>query len=525
MSIDLSQLPSLSPTTKAFIEADPQLLELIPSQHSYRNLKEAIKGKEAFQYRETLYRVLKTQYAEFPNGNIHPEVLQNIELLKDSNTYTVSTGQQLHPLIGPAFVIYKILNTVRETQNFKQEFPDLNFIPVYWLASEDHDFDEISTVSLFGRSFNWICDEKGPCGRMSTEGVSKMLAGIEKEVQVSPEQAEILNFFIKTYQECKNLSLATRVVIDHFFSRYGVVCIDADNQELKKLFAKTMEKDILENVNKDVVDQMNEGLKGIGLTTQLHVREINHFYMDSNGRNRIEYQDGSYVVLNTTTKWTRDEIKAELHQHPERFSPNAAMRPLYQETILPNCSYIGGNAEVNYWIQIANTFKINDLTAPTLNLRASVWIIPGKQVSKLEKSGIRADQLLLCKSSDEILPLLNETPLDIRPEIEQFNALHKKLQDLVHELLPNELKETVGEGKRMDKFYKRLQNRLFDAQKSSKALEIERLEQIRVNYLNINSIQERKTESAEMLIKYGYPFIDLTFSKILSSKKAYFIYL
>src|SRR5690606_9652208 len=100
--------------------------------------------------------------------------------------------------------------------------------------------------------------------------------------------------------------------------------------------------------------------------------------------------------------------------------------------------------------------------------------------------------------SDEILPLLNETPLDIRPEIEQFNALHKKLQDLVHELLPNELKETVGEGKRMDKFYKRLQNRLFDAQKSSKALEIERLEQIRVNYLNINSIQERKTESAEM---------------------------
>src|SRR5262249_11890293 len=115
--------------------------------------------------RDVLVSVLEEQYAGIA---AHPAVLQNISSLRNETTFTVTTGHQLNIFTGPLYFIYKIVTAVKLAQEMAGRFPGMHFVPLYWMASEDHDFAEINHLTINGKLLSWQQDQQGATGKIPT---------------------------------------------------------------------------------------------------------------------------------------------------------------------------------------------------------------------------------------------------------------------------------------------------------------------------------------------------------------------
>ncbi len=505
MQFKLSETGMLSSTSKAFVERDQNLINILGETHPYWHPEKAIQLKADFSQdkRTVLADTLTSCYNAIAKQEfVHPKVLENIESLRNSNTYTVTTGQQLHLFIGPAFVIYKILSVVHHCDKFAKQFPDKKFVPVYWMASEDHDFDEIKSSTLFKKTFVWQTESGGACGRLKTDSVNDVIEAIKSEINLDERQLKLMDEMAQIYNTSHNLSEATRRIINKFFGEYGVIVMDGDLPVFKAQFKTVIKNDLFNNSNQEAFHEVSNQLEETGLSTQLHGRLINLFYLNGNTRKRIVKENEHYLVKDGQENWTEEELSLEVENHPERFSPNAMLRPLYQETILPNIAYIGGNAEITYWIQLHKTMSINGLTPPSLILRPSVWITPSKITQWLEKRGISPLKVLITRNKADLLNLIQTESTGIEQETSDFIKLRERIQSIVAQNISKELKGLVEAGKQYEKSLKGIEKSLIEFQIEKNSKEMDKLEEIRDTYLNINNIQERKMDSLELLIKF-----------------------
>ncbi|PIB36528.1 bacillithiol biosynthesis cysteine-adding enzyme BshC [Reichenbachiella sp. 5M10] len=331
-------------------------------------------------HRKVLCEVLEDQYEGY---EVAPALAANLTDLGLPDTYTVTTGHQLNIFTGPLYFIYKIATVVNACRELKAKYPDCNFVPVYWMASEDHDFDEISYFHLFGKKYQWACQDKGGVGRLSTDSLGPLLEELPEKVTL----------FEQAYRDHGNLADAVRCYVNELFGEDGLVVLDADDDRLKALFAPMIKDDLLRHTANNLVEQTNSDLAELGYKTQIFPREINFFYLDEGVRERIVKVDGQYLVNNTKLSFSETEILALLDSNPEKFSPNVVMRPLYQEVILPNLAYVGGPAEVIYWLQLGKVFDEYDVAFPILLPRNFALYINGASQKKLDKFAWTDEQL------------------------------------------------------------------------------------------------------------------------------------
>ena len=371
--IDLRDTQSFSNFFLDYLDNKEELKNFHGLRPKVDCFEEQISKKQfADENREVLCQVLDQQYEKVSQS---PGVRANLASLKESNTFTITTGHQLNIFTGPLYFIYKIATVVNACKTLREKYPTYNFVPVYWMASEDHDFDEISYFNLFGKKYEWQTTQTGAVGRFKNEGLKELLESL-------PEKAPI---FEKAYLENENLADAVRCYVNDLFADEGVVVIDADHSKLKKLFAPIIKDELLHSRSNNLVEATNSELETAGYSPQIYSREINFFYLQENSRERILKEGNSYQVNNTSLKFSEAEILAELENHPERFSPNVVMRPLYQEVILPNLAYVGGPAEMIYWLQLPKVFDQYKTVFPILLPRNfALYINKGFQ-KKLEK--------------------------------------------------------------------------------------------------------------------------------------------
>jgi bacillithiol biosynthesis cysteine-adding enzyme BshC len=307
--------------------------------------------------RKILVDALTNQYSRL-NSPLSSLVRNNINLLIEENTFTITTGHQLNIFTGPLYFIFKIVTAINLANELKAAYPEQNFVPVYWMATEDHDFAEINHTTVLGKKINWDLETTGPTGRINTESIFKTVKNYLSVLGLS-ENSEILSDIIENaYLKNQKLADATRYLVNSLFEDYGLVIIDADDPQLKKQFAPYIERDIIGRNSSKAINESSAALKQIGFNTQVNSRDINFFYMVDGFRERIVVENGKYNVLNSGISFNEDELRKEIEQHPFRFSPNVVMRPLYQEVILPNLAYIGGGAEVTYWLQLKKSFDL-----------------------------------------------------------------------------------------------------------------------------------------------------------------------
>jgi len=325
-------------------------------------------------HRSVLVSELEKKYFGVNNKD---KVMSNIELLKLNNTYTVTTGHQLSLLTGPLYFIVKIINVIKLADRLNQENKKINIVPVFWMATEDHDFEEIQSINLYGKKISWDTQQKGPVGRFNLD-------------QFSQIKEQILDFFgnnidaeiydlMKVY-DGKDLAEATFNLVHELFKKYGLVIIDGDNKNFKKMFVSTIERELKDQFSYKAVYKTNKDLEKDGFKIQAFAREINLFYIENGLRQRIE-KTGDGFQIKGLGVYSETEILNKLQLNPECFSPNVVLRPLYQETILPNLAYIGGGSEISYWLQLKGIFDSTNITYPIIGIRTSImWI--DKLVSK-----------------------------------------------------------------------------------------------------------------------------------------------
>lgn len=492
-----------------YLDQKPELKALYNRFPKVENFKAQIKEKSKTYHhegRQVLIKVLKQQYSKL---HISEATLNHIESLNSKHTFTITTGHQLNLFTGSLYFLYKIVSTLNLTKELKLAYPDYNFVPIYWMASEDHDFKEINYFNFKGKKIQWNSAQTGAVGHFNTVGLDSVFEVISAEFGSGKNAEQLKTWFKNAYLNHDNLADATRYLANELFKDEGLVILDSDHKELKRLLIPNIKKELLDQSAFEFVLETNKTLEDLGLTIQVNPRKINLFYMKDGLRERIIELNGVYSVIDTNISWKQDELLEHLEEYPERFSPNVIMRPLYQEVILPNLCYIGGAGEMIYWLQLKSNFEAQEVTFPMLLLRNSALVKTDKQARKLEKLLISNRDLFLDRTTfiNKRVRKISNIDIDFS---EQVKHLVKQFQDF-YNLAEQTDKSFLGAVKAQEvkqiKGLKYLEKRLLKAQKKKLADQIERATDLQEQLFPGESLQERNTNFSEFYLEYGEDLI------------------
>ena len=497
-----------SPLVVDYLDRKPALEKFYGRFPTLENFRDQIAEKSASYpaaHRTVLTETLRAQYQGFA---VSQATAGNIAKLANGHTFTVTTGHQLNLFTGPLYFLYKIVTAINLARKLKETYPDQDFVPVYWMASEDHDFEEISFFNFKGRKFRWSRESGGPVGRLSTDGLDDVLKVFSADLGPGRDADYLRNLFEKAYLQHGNLSGATRYLANELFGVHGLVILDADDPALKTLLAPYLKKELAQQAGFKCVNDTIESLHGYGI--QVNPREINLFYMEDGLRERIVFENGKFSVLNTDLSFAPDAMTQLIDSHPERFSPNVVMRPLYQEVILPNLCYIGGGGEIAYWLELKSFFQAMDVPFPILMVRNSVMLASQKQAEKADRLELSWAELFMepAALAGKKVRELSAFQIDLSP---QKAALEKQFADLeaIAEKTDRSFTGAVKAQKaKQIKGLENLEKRLLKAEKRKHAEILDRISRLQETLFPFGGLQERFANFSEFRLAAGEGLID-----------------
>jgi len=465
-----------------YVKGSDALRDFYSYTPEIQNFEKAIAGRNFDDdKRIILSDVLTSQYKNLPVNDI---VLENIDILKQPNTFTITTGHQLNIFTGPLFFIYKVATVISMARLLKEKFPGYNFVPVYWMASEDHDFEEINNFRLFGKKYIWETGQKGPVGRFDTSSMSSILDQIP----------ELPDFCREGYLGQKNLSDATRYIVNALFGKHGLVIIDADDASLKHQFRPVMQDDLFRQNAQSLAESTTKSLEELGYKSQVFPRQINLFYIGDDQRNRIVFEDEKYKVLNTSISFSGDDIKKLLNEHPEKFSPNVVLRPVYQEIILPNLAYVGGPGEIAYWLQLKDVFDHFEVPFPILFPRLFMLNIAKTIAKKVSKLELNLPDLF--DSYDELKDRLlfsdAEPAHDLSTHLSEIEKVYETIKEKANEIDKSLDGFVMSEFKKTEKGIVNIQKRLKRSEEQKEEVKLNQLKGILEKLFPNGNPQERE---------------------------------
>ncbi|MCF8258694.1 MAG: bacillithiol biosynthesis cysteine-adding enzyme BshC [Flavobacteriales bacterium] len=440
--------------------------------------------------RAVLVDVLSQQYETI--GGAKGAVLSNINALCDDRTFTVTTGHQLNIFTGPLYFIYKILHTIRLAEELQKQYPNNRFVPVYWMATEDHDLAEISFFHLFGKKYEWNTTQTGATGRMQTTGLSDICDELDQVFASQPQGLTLVAIFREAYTQ-KTLAQATRHLANALFGHYGLVVVDGDNAALKSCFADAMLRDAFDGDAFKAVTATNRQLSSLDCPTQINPREINLFYLGDGVRERIVRTDTGFHVLHTELQFTDEALRSEIKAHPEKFSPNVVLRPMYQECVLPNLAYIGGAGELAYWLQLKDAFATMGFSYPVLVLRNHLLLLDGSTAKRMDGLGLLVPDLF--HPVDELIRAhvieTVETDLELSTELRLVEKLYEALKGKAAEIDRTLVTALDAEFAKQQKVVEQWGDRFARGLKKKNETSVQQLQKLHEKLFPNGSLQER----------------------------------
>jgi bacillithiol biosynthesis cysteine-adding enzyme BshC len=470
--------------------------------------KQAAYSPEA---RQRLVADLRAQYAEL-GGAVPPAVAANLDLLAKDTTFTITTGHQLNLFTGPLYFVYKIVTAIKLSQQLKAAYPQHDFVPVYWLATEDHDFAEINHFQLFGKTLSWAGPGEGrlggPVGRLPLDGLAdEILSQLPPEVPAA---------FKDAYAGSATLSEATRKLATSLFGSYGLVCLDADRPALKQALKPLLKQEIQQQLSNQAVQATNAQLTAAGYKPQVYSRPLNLFFLTDEGkRERLEPDaapgaDCTQVTVRGTARChSQVELLALAEAEPERFSPNVVLRPVYQEILMPNLAYIGGGAEVAYWFQLKGVFEQLGVVYPIVLPRNSAMHLSRANAGKLRKLGLGTLDIFkpLAELKKQVGAQLGQEEVTLADQQAALAAAYQQVQDLAQRLDPTLVKAVAAEAQKATGALAGLEKRLAKASEAKHETAYSQLAALKDKLFPEGGLQER-TDNVLSVLLNNPGFID-----------------
>ena len=494
----LDQKEALAPFYNRFPTLENFEAQILEKQKTYDSNQRAV-----------LVNSLRNQYRGF---ELSEATRTNIIDLGKKETFTVVTGHQLNLFTGPLYFLYKIVSTLNMVDRLREKYPHFNFVPVYWMATEDHDFDEINFFNFKGQKVQWNQDATGAVGRRFTRGLDEVLETWSARLDDSVHAKKLIELFTTSYLEQDQLAEATRFLVNTLFGKYGLVIVDGDDADLKRLLVPYAKKDIFEKIPFAQVSRSIRLLSQVSDTYKIQVnpREINYFYLKEGLRERLVFKDDIYAVNNTDIVFSQSELEDELEKHPERFSPNVIARPLYQEVILPNLSYIGGGGELAYWLELKSYFDALGVSFPILLLRNSALLMTEKQGDKIKKLQLDSSDLFLKQTSfiNKKIREISNVDINFTPQKKHLEKQFALLYDLAEQTDSTFIKAVKAQEIKQKKGLDVLEKRLLKAQKRKLKDHVVRMTDIQNELFPNQSLQERQLNFSEAYLEIGPKLID-----------------
>ena len=498
---------SFSKTIIDYIAGNEKLATFSAHPVTIKGIKDAISARKDFPtQRKLLVENLQDKYAAI---DTHERQKTNIDLLLNENTFTITTAHQPNIFTGPLYFIYKIVHVIRIADELNKSMPDNQFVPVFYMGSEDADLDELGHINVEGEKLEWKTDQKGAVGRMKVDkALIQLIDKLSGQLLIHPSGPEIIKLMRESYKEGVSIEAATFKIVNQLFSEYGLLVLLPDNPGLKRVFVPVMEKELLEGFSHKAVEATLATFPA-GYKAQAGGRELNLFYLDENKRERIEEQKDKWEVINTELKFSKEQLLAELNEHPERFSPNVILRPVFQETILPNIVFIGGGGEIAYWLELRKVFEEARVPFPVMVMRNSFMIISKKEKKLLKKLGLSPQDLF----KEEIL-LLNELvkrdsklKLDVEKEKQELQKVYAAIK-LAATAIDNSLaKHTETLEAKALKRIEALEKKMLKSERKRFEAQQRQLHTLRSKLFPANILQERMDNLLIYYSMWGKEFI------------------
>ncbi|NQX82899.1 MAG: bacillithiol biosynthesis cysteine-adding enzyme BshC [Flavobacteriaceae bacterium] len=513
--IDYSRLSVLNDLIRDYINEDDLVKSLYGLEPNIDSFAEQIKAKNisyTTEQRQVLTKVLHEQYIGVDKTQ---NTISNIDNLKLDNTYTITTGHQLNIFTGPVFFVYKIISVINLCNKLSVKYPEKNFVPLFWMASEDHDFEEINHI-FTDKKHQWNRESEGCVGRLSLDGFDKVLKDLTDSFPDNEKAKRLSDIFSKAYDKENTLAKATMILVNELFGNKGLVILDADNIELKRQMKTVFENEIVNNYTYKEVTKTTESFKKKGYKIQVNPREINLFYIKGSIRERIIKTGDKYIVNNTSIYFTQEEILQELNDKPDNFSPNVMLRPVYQEKILPNLAYIGGAGELSYWLELKRVFEVNSIVFPIIILRDSVVMTNYKEKEKLEKLKLSYPDLFLDELplANKVVKLHSNIDLDFRKEKLTIESIFDKMENIASRTDASFIGAVRAQKKKQLNGLANLEDRIFRAERFSIKDKTARVIKLKANMFPDGTLQERHYNFTKMYLEHGDKFFDYLYAEL-----------
>lgn len=498
----------------AYLNQEVDLTSLYHRFPTLENFKAQLEEKAVtfhLNSRRVLVNELEKQYKETATSTA---TTNNISLLKETHTFTITTGHQLNLFTGPVYFIYKIISTLNLCKQLKEKYPAYHFVPVYWMATEDHDFEEINHFKTQKNTFTWQKQASGAVGELNTEGLDEVAQHFFDSLNQSEVAIYLQKLFQQSYLSHHNLADATRFLVNELFKEHGLVIIDGNATALKKLFTPYLLQELNHQTTYKEVSQTN--LKLDKYNVQVNPREINLFYLQKGLRERIIFENDVYKVNQTNLQFSADAIQKEVENHPEHFSPNVLLRPLYQEVILPNLAYVGGGGELAYWLQLKTNFNAFKVCFPILVLRNSVLLVSEKQAKKINHLELRIADLFAPQEQllNDITKRISQHNIDFSVQKQHLETQFKRLYEIANQTDKSFIGAVKAQEIKQIKGLENLEKRLLKAEKRKHEERLQQVIRLQNELFPNQSLQERQLNFSQFYMDYGQDFISQLCQKL-----------
>jgi bacillithiol biosynthesis cysteine-adding enzyme BshC len=516
-SIPYSATGVFSSLVNDYISGNGTARDYVPYTPNLEGIKKAIQQRKfsAIQ-RQTLVSVLENQYhllgtiKEEKNIAAFEKVQANIGLLKNDNCFAVTTAHQPNLFTGPLYFFYKIIHVIKLAAELKAQFPENDFVPLYYMGSEDADLAEVGSYNIDGAKHQWKTKQTGAIGRMLVDDhLLQLLQNLEGYWTVKPDGKEALAIIKSAYKKGNTINQSTLQMVHLFFGQYGLVVVQPDDAKLKSLFVEVMQKELTTQFSHIAIQPTLKSLSE-NYHVQSEGRAINLFYLKDATRNRIEKTGELFSVVDTNIQFTQAEIIQELQAHPDRFSPNVILRGAYQETIIPSVVFVGGGGELAYWMELKNVFEQAGVDYPVIILRNSFLFINDKQAKQWASLEFNIEALFNSTQALEIAFVKTQSVenLVLTEHIASLTDLYKLIQQDVIKIDSSLGDHALNLSVQAQKKLALLEKKMIRAEKRKQHTSLARIHSIKSELFPDNNLQERVENFSNWVGDFGWSWVE-----------------
>jgi bacillithiol biosynthesis cysteine-adding enzyme BshC len=481
--------------------------------------------------RSSLVQVLLNQNRDYHCG---VKTLANIDLLLNENTVAIITGQQVGLFSGPLYALYKTLTALKLAERLSQQYPDHNFVPVFWLEGEDHDIEEVSSFTLFNSSNELLRlqyqyeDKTGGknigavCELIFDDSIVTLFESLRQSLLPTEFSPKVIELFETAYQKGMTFSRAFIHLFSVLLENSGLIFFDPHNAATKKILIPIFEQE-LKNVSctcqlvvaqSELVEQQYHA--------QVKPRSVNLFMFHNSGRYALEPHSEGFSLKGTRKTFSVDEVLGFLHADPNLFSPNVVLRPICQDYLFPTLAYVAGPSEVAYFAQFKSLYEHFDIPEPIIYPRASATIVEERIRKVIDKFSLRIEDFF--GDIDLLKGRVTSTISDFKVEelfsntfgtvSESLTSLKGGLESIDPTLVPA-MENTLT---RMQAALNTLKEKTIAAQKRQHDISLRQLDRVSINLFPHSHLQEREMNLIYYLNKYGLEFLRWLRSELVIDK-------